>query len=536
MTVTSETRSVAGRVTALYRRAGNAGHSRLGLALAVIAVSQLIVLMGTTMVTMSLSRIQSALGFSTTGLLWVVNLYGLIFGGLLLSGGRIGDILGRRRVLTGGLVLFSAASLLGGLAQDKVWLLAARAAQGVGAALIAPAALALIVTSFPPGRHRSRATSVYASVSALAAAVGLVAGGLLVTYASWRWTLLVNAPAGLVLALAAPLVLTEPARQGGRFDLPGAVTAAGGIAALVYGLSAAAPSGAFDVSHWASATVIAALAGAVLLLAAFAAIEARSSHPLLPLRILADRNRSAGYLSAAAVGVVIFAVLYFATLFFQDVWGYPALESSVAYLPWIAAFSVGAAASTQLLPRIGPRPLMVAGSLSGAGGMYWLSRAGVNDSYAGHVLGPFIIAAFGLSLVSVPFVALGLRRVRPADSGEAAGVVNVAPLVGGSVGIAALGTVAWTTAARQIHLTGTGGAAATYRHALATGFDRAFLIAAAVALTIAILAVTLVRVRATGLAGQTPPAAPPPAGQGHPQPEPNGAAPTTEAHRTDSTA
>jgi MFS family permease len=350
MTVTSETRSVAGRVTALYRQAGNAGQHRLGLALLVIAVSQLIVLMGTTIVTMSLPRIQSALGFSATGLLWVVNLYGLIFGGLLLSGGRVGDILGRRRVLTAGLVLFSAASLLGGLAPDKAWLLAARAAQGVGAAFIAPAALALIVANFPQGPQRSRATSVYASVSALATAVGLVAGGLLTTYASWRWTLIITAPIGLVLALAAPLVLKEPARQPGRFDLPGAVTAAGGIAALVYGLSAAAPSGAFDVSHWASAKVIAALAGAVVLLVAFAAIEARSSHPLLPLRILADRNRSAGYLSAAAVGVVIFAVLYFATLFFQEVWGYSALKSSVAYLPWIAAFGIGAAPAPHRAP------------------------------------------------------------------------------------------------------------------------------------------------------------------------------------------
>ena len=519
---------MAGRVTALYRRAGSAGQSRLGLALVVIAVSQLIVLMGTTIVTMSLPRIQSALGFSATGLLWVVNLYGLIFGGLLLSGGRVGDILGRRRVLTAGLVLFSAASLLGGLAQDKAWLLAARAAQGAGAAVIAPAALALIVASFPQGPQRSRATSVYAAVSALAAAVGLVAGGLLVTYASWRWTLISTAPVGLVLALAAPLVLTEPARQPGRFDLPGAVTAAGGIAALVYGLSAAAPSGAFDVSHWTAATVIAALAGAVVLLAAFAAVEARSSHPLLPLRILADRNRSAGYLSAAAVGVVIFAVLYFATLFFQNVWDYSALQSSIAYLPWIAAFAIGAAASTQLLPRTGPRPLMVAGSLSGAGGMYWLSRTGVTGSYAGHVLGPFLIAAFGLSLVSVPFVALGLWRVRPADSGAAAGVINVAPLAGGSVGIAALGTVAWTTAARQIHLTAAGGAAATYRHALATGFSHAFLAAAGVALAIAILAIALIRVKATGPASQAPPAAPPPAAQGHPQPEPNSAAPTTE--------
>jgi len=515
-------------VTALYRRAGNAGQSRLGLALLVIAVSQLMVLLDTTIATMALPRIQSALGFSTTGLLWVVNLYGLIFGGLLLFCGRAGDILGRRRVLIVGLVLFSAGSLFGGLAQDKASLLAARACQGVGAALIAPAALALIVTNFPEGPHRSRATSVYASVSALASAVGLVVGGLLTTYASWRWTLIVNVPIGIVLALAAPLVLKEPARQSGRFDLPGAVTSAGGIAALVYGLSAAAPSGAFDVSHWASAPVIVALAGAVVLLVAFVAIEARSSHPLLPLRILADRNRGAGYLSAAAVGVVIFAVLYFATLFFQEVWGYSALKSSLAYLPWIAAFGIGAATSTQLLPRTGPRPLMMAGSVFGAGGMYWLSRTGVNDSYFGHVFGAFIIAAFGLSLVSVPFVALGLSRVRPADSGEAASVVNVAPLVGGSVGIAALGTVAWTTAAHQIHLTQAGGAAATLRHALATGFDRAFLVAAGVALTILILAVVLITGKATSAAGQALPVASPLAEEGQPQPEPNGAAPTTE--------
>jgi hypothetical protein len=282
------------------------------------------------------------------------------------------------------------------------------------------------------------------------------------------------------------------------------------------------------VSHWASANVIAALAGAVVLLVAFAAIEARSSHPLLPLRILADRNRSAGYLSAAAVGVVIFAVLYFATLFFQEVWGYSALKSSVAYLPWIAAFGIGAAASAQLLPRIGPRPLMVAGSLSGAGGMYWLSRTGATDSYLGHVFGAFIIAAFGLSLVSVPFVALALWRVRPADSGEASSVVNVAPLVGGSVGLAALGSVAWITAAHQIHVTRAGGAAPAFRHALATGFDRAFLVAAGVALTISILAVVLIRARATGAAGQAPTAASPLSEQDQPQPEPNGAAPTTE--------
>src|SRR5579872_4844025 len=207
MTVTSETQSAARRVAGLYRRAGNAGRNRLGLALLVIAVCQLMVLLDTTIVTMALPRLQSAFGFSATGLLWVVNLYGLIFGGLLLLGGRAGDILGRRRVLTVGLVLFSVASLLGGVAQDKGWLLAARAGQGAGAALFAPAALALIAANFPEGPRRGRATSVYASVSALAGAVGLVVGGLLVTYASWRWTLIVNAPIGIALALAAPIVL-----------------------------------------------------------------------------------------------------------------------------------------------------------------------------------------------------------------------------------------------------------------------------------------------------------------------------------------
>jgi EmrB/QacA subfamily drug resistance transporter len=495
MPVTPQPRSPAGPAGALATAEGGSP-SHLGLALLVVAVSQLMVLVNTTIVTMALPHIRAALNFSTSGLVWVVNLYGLIFGGLLLLGGRVGDIFGRRRTLIFGLGLFSAASLFGGVAQDQVWLLTARAAQGIAAALIAPAALALIVTNFPEGRPRRRATSLYASISALGGAVGLMAGALLITYASWRWTFIVNVPVGVVLALSVPLALKESPRQWGPFDFPGALTAAGGVIALVYGLSVAAPSGSYDVSHWTRPEVIAALAGAVVLLLTFVAIEARTSHPLLPLRILASRSRSAGYLTAGAVGFAIFGVLFFATLFLQDVWRYSALKSGVAYLPWIVAFIVASAASAQLLPRVGPRPLMVAGSLFGAGGLCWLSRAAVSGSYLGDMFGPFLISAFGLGLLSVPFVVLAISGVEPADSGEASSVLNVAPPLGGSVGIAALGTVAWTAAAHQIHSVQAGGAAVTFRYGLATGFDLAFLVAAGVALTVLIIAVAVLRVPA----------------------------------------
>ena len=259
--------------------------------LAVIATAQLMVVLDLTIVVVALPHIQAALGFSGSNLEWVVNAYAVAFGGLLLLGGRTGDLLGRRRILIAGLLIFSLASLLGGLATGPAWLIAARAVQGAGAAMAAPTALSLVAVTFPKGRPRNRAVAVYSAMAIVGIVAGLIAGGLLVTYLSWRWVLFVNVPIGLVVAaLAAPRAAPDRT-PGGRFDLPGALTATPGVAALVYGLSNAAttPDG---VSHWGDAKVVAALAAAAVLLVAFGVIEARSSYPLLPFRVLRSRDRS----------------------------------------------------------------------------------------------------------------------------------------------------------------------------------------------------------------------------------------------------
>src|SRR5215472_5386243 len=276
-----------------------------------------------------------------------------------------------RRVFIAGMVLFSLASLLGGFATTQAWLLAAREAQGVGAAVIAPTALSLITITFPEGPSRNRAMGVYSAMSIGGAAAGLLGGGLLTTYASWRWVLFVNVPIGAAVALAAPRVLAETPRRRGRFDLPGAITGSGGVAALVYGLISAATS-PDGVSHWGDAKVVAALAAAAVLLAAFAVIEARSRQALLPVRLLRDRNRSGAYLSYAGVGIFIFGMFFFLTVFMQAVWGYSALKTGVAYLPFTGALLFGSGAVTQLVPWIGARPLLLAGSAASSGGLYWL--------------------------------------------------------------------------------------------------------------------------------------------------------------------
>src|ERR1700744_5557402 len=290
----SSPQPVAGHATSGGAVAGPV-QRHLGLALLVIAAAQLMVVLDATIVNVALPDIQKALGFSGTGLEWVVNAYALTFGGLLLLGGRAGDILGRRRVFIAGIVLFSVASLLGGFATSEAWLLAARALQGVGGAIVAPTALALVTTTFPEGPPRNRAMGVYAAMSVAGGAVGLLAGGLLVQYLSWRWVFFVNLPIGLVIALAAPRVLPESSRRRGAFDLPGAITGSLGLGALVYGLSNAATSPQ-GVSHWADTQVIVSLAVAVVLLVAFGLIDVRSRHALVPVRVLRSRDRSGSYL------------------------------------------------------------------------------------------------------------------------------------------------------------------------------------------------------------------------------------------------
>ena len=510
----SQTRSITRRTAAPRGpEAGTAG-PRLGLALLVIATAQLMVVLDATIVNVALPHIQRALGFSGSGLEWVVTAYALAFGGLLLLAGRAGDLLGRRKVFIAGLLLFSAASLAGGFATSQAWLLAARAVQGAGAAIIAATALALIATTFPEGAPRNRAMGVYAAMSVAGGAVGLIAGGVLTTYASWRWVLFVNVPIGLAAALAAARVLGEAKRQRGRFDLPGAVTASGGLAALVYGLSNAAttPDG---VSHWADAKVVASLAASALLLAAFTVIEARSKNPLLPLRLLRDRDRTGANLIMLCVGTVIFGMFFFLTVFMQSVWGYSALKTGVAYLPLTAVIMVASGAAAQLVPRVGARPLLLAGAPAVAGGLYWLSRLGEHSSYAGGVLGPMLVIAAGLGLLFVPLTLVAMSRVRDEESGVAASLRNTGQQVGGSIGLAVLGTVAWTVVANSIGATtahatsaaraghparpGQAAFTAIYHHALATGFSRAFLVAAGVMVLALIITIASIRIQRADL-------------------------------------
>ena len=508
------------------------GRRNLGIALIVIAIAQLMVVLDATIVNVALPHIQRALGFSGTGLEWVVTAYALAFGGLLLLGGRAGDLLGRRRVFMAGLLLFSAASLAGGFATSQAWLLSARAVQGIGGAMIAPTALALVATTFAEGPARNRAMGVYAAMSGGGAAAGLVAGGLLTTYLSWRWVLFVNVPIGVLTAAAAPFVLPESARRLGRFDLPGAITGSSGVALLVYGLSSAS-TGQAGVSHWADPKVVAALAAAAVLLAAFVITEARSSHPLMPLRILADRSRSGSYLIMLVLATAMFGLFFFLTIFVQDVLGYSALKAGLAFLPLAGTIVVVSGIASQLISRTGARPLMLAGPAVAAGGMYWFSHISVHTTYTGGLLGPSLVTGAGLGMLFVPLSLVVLTHVRDQDSGLVSSLLNTGQQVGGAIGLAALGTVAWTTVANSARSqVATAAAAASrsgqtlqakpgsplpasiYHNALAAGISRGLLVASAIALAALIIAAVTIRVRREDLTGtaaataQQQPAAP----------------------------
>jgi EmrB/QacA subfamily drug resistance transporter len=508
--------SVTGRAVSPGATAGG-GSRRLGLALLVIATAQLMVVLDGTIVNVALPHIQQALGFSGTGLEWVVNAYAVTFGGLLLLGGRAGDILGRRRVFIFGLLLFSAASLLGGFATSGWWLLTARAVQGAGGAVIAPTALALITTNFPEGGERNRAFSVYAAMAGAGAATGLLLGGILTTYLSWRWVFFVNVPIGIAVAAAAPRVLAESPRLPGRIDIAGAVTGCGGVALLVYGLSKAA-TGADGVSHWGDAQVVASLTTAVVLLVSFVLIEMRSSHPLLPMRVLANSNRAGALLIMLCIATGLFGVFFFLTLFIQTVLGYSPIRAGIAFLPFAVGVVIGSALASPLVARIGPRPLIVAGAAMVAGGMFWFSRLTEHAGYAGHLLGPQLVSSFGLGLVFVPLALVALHKVAEQDSGVASSLLNTAQQVGGAIGLALLGTVAWTAVANSVRTQvaaaakagrplpkpGTPPPASIYNHALTVGFSRAFVVAAGIALLALLIAIATIRVSRQELAGAAP--------------------------------
>jgi len=472
------------------------------------------VVLDVTIVTVALPHIQTALGFSGTNLEWVVNAYAIAFGGLLLLGGRSGDLLERRRILIAGVLVFVLASLLGGLATDQAWLIAARAVQGAGAAMAAPSALSMIAVTFPEGPLRNRAMAVYAAMAALGLVVGLIAGGLLVTYANWRWVMFVNVPIGLAVAVLGARILPRSPRRAGGFDLPGAVTATAGVAALVYGLSNAAttPDG---VSHWGDAKVIASLAAAIVLLTAFAVIETRSTDPLLPIRVLRNRDRSGAYLITLCVGTAMLGMFFFLTLFIQDVWGYNPLKTGLAYLPFVPLLLVGTVTSQQAVARIGARPLLVASTAIAAGGMFWLSRTTEHSTFAGGMLGPEMVLGAGLGMLFVVVYLVGLTKISSSDAGVAASLVNVGQQVGGAIGLAVVGTVAWSAEASNLRSqvaaaarTGVhaSGALRTqmYDHALATGFARGYLVSAGVLALALIITVAAIRIRRQDLSGADP--------------------------------
>jgi EmrB/QacA subfamily drug resistance transporter len=503
MTVTEAVRSPA-------PGAPRRGHHP-GIALAVIAASQLMVVLDATIVNIALPHIREALNFSTTSLSWVLNAYTLTFGGFLLLGGRAGDILGRRRVFISGILLFTLASLLGGLATSSGWLLAARALQGVGAAIASPTALALITTNFAEGPERNRAFGVFAAVSGSGAAIGLMAGGMLTSWLSWRWVLFVNVPIGILLAMLAPLYITESERQPGRFDISGAMTSTAGMAALVYGFISAAQGG------WSDPWTIASFAAAAVLLATFVLIERRTRQPITPLHLFRDRDRAGSYVIMLALAAALFGMFFFLTLFVQDVLGYSPLKAGFAFLPVTVALIFTAQFAARTLPRLGPKPLMTTGAVLAVIGLAWVSQISVSSGYVDGILGPMLIFGLGMGLLFVPLTIVAVSGVAPRESGAASSLLNVMQQVGGALGLSILvtvfGTASRNEATNQVarfladatpqlraQFAQTGQLPAPYAaNILAHGISTAFLLAVAFAVLALAVSVVVVRARASDL-------------------------------------
>jgi EmrB/QacA subfamily drug resistance transporter len=445
--------------------------------------AQLMIILDLTVVNIALPSIAQGLHFSEPNLSWVLNAYTLTFGGLLLLGGRAGDILGRRRVFIAGIVLFTAASLAGGLATSAAWLLAARAAQGVGGAIASPAVLALIAASFSEGRERTRALSIYTAVAMGGGSLGLVLGGVITEWVSWRWVLFINVPIGIVVALTAPRFLPESERQPGRFDLVGALTSTAGMTALVYGFIQAASNG------WSDWKGVAAFAAAVVLLGAFLLNESRARQPITPLRLFADRGRSGSYITRLLLVAGMFGMFYFLTQFVQEVLGFSPLVAGISFLPMTAALFGVSRLSPRLLARFGAKPLMVAGLLPAVAGMAWLSRIAPGTGYVAGVLGPMLLLGIGMGVAFVPLTMASLAGVRPQDSGAASSMVNVTQQVGGSLGLAILVT-AFSTSVRNA------GPAQAHQQVIVHGMSTAFTLSAVFYVLALVIVLLVIRDRA----------------------------------------
>jgi EmrB/QacA subfamily drug resistance transporter len=470
------------------RAAADMGTQRgKNLALALLAMTQFVVVIDASIVNVALPSIGAALHFSRDNLSWVVNAYTLTFGGFLLLGGRLADLLGRRRMFIIGLVLFSLASLAGGLAQSEGWLIIARAVQGLGAAIVSPAALSIITTTFAEGHERNRALGIWGAVAGAGGAAGVLLGGILTSGLSWRWVLFVNVPIGLIAAGLAPRLLLESRSEDGTegFDIPGAVTVTAGLALLVYAVVDAVNVG------WGSTGTLLRLAGSALLLAAFVVIERRQRHPLLPFSIFRLRTLRGADIVGLLVGMSLFSMFFFISLYLQDVLHYSPIRTGVSYLPLAVGIIISAGVASQLVTRIGFKPVLITGLLLIAAGLLWFSRVpGVGGSFGADVLGPSLLAAFGLGFSFVPVTIAAVTGTKPHEAGLASGLINTSQQVGGALGLAILATIANS---RTQSLLSAGGHNPSV--ALTKGFDRAFLVGASFAIIGAILTAVLISSR-----------------------------------------
>ena len=450
--------------------------------LVLICLAQFMVVLDATIVNVALPSIQDDLHLSDAGLQWIVNAYTLVFGGFLLLGGRLGDLLGRKRLFLAGLVVFTTASLLDGLAGSEGVLIGARALQGLGAALISPAALSIIATTFEEGRERARALAVWAAIAIGGSAVGLILGGALTQYFSWPWIFFVNVPVGIAAFVLSLRYVPESrdASAHGSYDLAGAATVTGGLMALVYAIVGAQSAG------WTSARTIGFFAVATVLLTAFVAIESRAKAPLVRLSIFRIRSLLTANVAMLLAMSGMFAMFFFNTLYIQQVLGYGPLEAGLAFLPFTAGILVSASLASQFAPRIGVRPVAVAGFLLAAGGLVLLTQLPVHGSYALNVLPALVLAALGMGAVFMPLTLIATTGLDDDDQGLASGLFNTSQQVGGALGLAVLSTLA----ASKTHAAG--GAS---QQALVVGFHWAFGVGAIVTLAALAVMVALLRKR-----------------------------------------
>ncbi len=462
-------------------------HARRWLILGVLAVAQLMVVLDATIVNIALPSAQESLGFSDDSRQWVITAYALAFGSLLLLGGRLGDLLGRKRTFIAGLLGFAVASAVAGAAGSFGVLVGARAAQGAFGALLAPSALALLSTTFTDPAERGKAFGIYGAIAGAGGAIGLLLGGVLTEAASWRWCLYVNLLLAVPAALAAMrLLVTERSPGHARLDLPGTVTAVGGLFALVYGFSHAESAG------WTDPVTLGVLAAGAVLLATFTWVERRAAHPLLPLRVVLDRNRGGSFLAVALAGAGMFGVFLFLTYYLQQTLGFSPIQTGLAFLPMIVGVVAASTLSTtRLLPRTGPKPLVTAGMLLAATGMLLLTGVAVDSSYATTVLPALVVAGLGFGLVLSPSMSTGTLGVDTADAGAASAMINTSQQVGGSLGTALLSTLASSAVASS--MAGQRPSSEALAQAAVHGYTTAFFWSAAIFAVGAVVCGSLLR-------------------------------------------